>query len=149
MSLDLNRYNEKVKDWMTDALQEMKSTGSGMNIVHRSNSPSKGDSLAKLRAKEHYDEGVIDRIGFKMNRSLIWTHKGAGKGRGGSVGSSWLDKQGARRKTDPGSFGKMGTGTRVAKPWFTQVIESSAGVDELATIAAEELGSAITNKLFI
>jgi hypothetical protein len=43
----------------------------------------------------------------------------------------------------------MGTGGRKAKPWFTQVIESSAGVDELATIAAEEIGSAITNKLFI
>jgi hypothetical protein len=58
-----------------------------MGIEHRSNSPSKGDSLAKLKAKEHYDSGAVDRIGFKMNRSLIWTHKGAGKGRGGSKGS--------------------------------------------------------------
>jgi hypothetical protein len=134
---------------MQSALRDMKTTGAGMNIVHRSNSPSKGDSLAKLKAKEHYDDGSIDRIGFKMNRSLVYTHKGAGKGRGGSKGSSWFDARGNRKTTNPESLGKMATGGRKAKPWFNQFIESPAGVDDLATIAAEEIGSAITNKLFI
>jgi hypothetical protein len=149
MSLDLNRYNERVKDWMQLAIQDMKSNGAGMNIVHRSNSPSKGSSLDKLKAKEHFDNGAIDRIGFKMNRSLIWTHKGAGKGYGGSKGSSWRDGQGNRKSTAAASLGKAGSGARTAKPWFSQFIESPNGVDDLATIAAEELGSAITNKLFI
>jgi hypothetical protein len=149
MTLDLNRYNDRVKDWMQLALQDMKTNGAGMNIVHRENSPSKGPSLDKLKAKEHFDDGAIDRIGFKMNRSLIWTHKGAGKGRGGTKGSSWTDAHGNRKTTDPDSLGKMATGGRTAKPWFTQFIESPAGVEDLATIAAEELGSAITNKLFI
>lgn len=127
----------------------MKAAGNGMSIVHRADSPSRGASLPKLKAKEHYDDGGIDRIGFKMNRSLIWTHKGAGKGRGGTQGSSWMDPHGTRKSTDPKSFGKMGTAGRTAKPWFNQFIESPAGVDELATIAAEEIGSAVTNKLFI
>jgi hypothetical protein len=149
MPLNLDRYNQRVKDWTQNALVEMKSAGDGMGIEHRPNSPSPSASLPALKAKQHYQDGTIDRIGFKMNRSLIWTHKGAGRGKGGIKGSNWTNAKGERKTTNPESLGKMGTGGRKAKPWFNQFIESSDGVDELATIAAEELGDAITNKLFI
>ena len=74
---------------------------------------------------------------------------GAGKGRGGSKGSRWVDKYGNSKKTNPESLGKMGTGGRVAKPFINQVLESDKGIDQLATIAAVQIGDAVTGNLFI
>jgi hypothetical protein len=127
----------------------MQATGSQMGISHRANSPSPGDSLAKLKSKVTIKNGVVSVIGFKMNRSLIWTHVGAGKGRGGSSGSSWIDAQGNRKKTNPESLGKMGTQGRTAKPWFNKFMEGPEGLDDLATIVASELGDAIVGKILI
>lgn len=149
MALNLDRYNERIKSWATDALQGLENTGRGMNIVHREDSPSKGESLAKLKARFHTADGGIDRVGIKLNRSLVWTHKGAGKGRGGSIGSTWLNEKGERKKTNPKSRGKLGTGGRVAKPWFNTFMEGQQGVDELATIVAVETGDSIINQMAI
>lgn len=93
--------------------------------------------------------GIIEVVSFRFPRSLIWPHKGAGKGRGGTKGSVWYDALGIKHSTNPKSFGKMGAGGRVAKPWFNDTMESSAGVDELATIVATTTGDAIVNNLLI
>jgi hypothetical protein len=149
MALNLDRFNTRVKDWTSTALAEMKSAGGSMGIEHRPNSDSPGSSLSKLKAKEHLTDGAIDRIGFKLNRSLVWTHYGAGKGRGGVVGSSWTTKDGQRKNTNPDSLGKMGSGSRKAKPWFNSVLQGGSGIEELADIAAEELAAEVTNKILI
>lgn len=149
MPLNLERYNNRISSWTDDALKGLEQTGHGMNIVHREDSPSKGESLSKLKARLHNKDGGIDRIGIQLSRSLIWTHKGAGKGRGGTVGSNWTNSKGERRETNPKSLGKMGTGGRVAKPWFNQFMEGAEGVEELGDIVAEETGDAIVNNILV
>jgi hypothetical protein len=148
MPLNLDRYNQRIVNWTRNAEIGLKAQGNSLGIVHRSNSPSKGASLPKVKGKEHYEAGGVDRIGFKMNRSLVWTHKGAGKGKGGTVGSSWTNRQGEKKETASSSLGKMGTGNRKKKPWFDEFMNAPAGVEDLATIAAEELGDAVIADTF-
>lgn len=149
MPLKLDRYNNRIKDWAAGALQGLEQSGRGLGIEHRADSPSKGDSLDKLKARFASEQGGISRIGIQLNRSLVWTHKGAGKGRGGVQGSVWYNQKGEAKKTSPKSFGKMGTAGRVAKPWFNRYMEGQEGVEELATIVAEETGDAIINNMII
>ena len=120
-----------------------------MGIVHRAGSPSKGESLNRLTAKFSSADGGIEKIAFKLRRSLIWPHKGAGKGMAGRVGSTWYNKKGEKKTTDPKSFGKMATGSRKAKPWFNQYMEGQHGVEELATLVAEETGDTIVNNILV
>jgi hypothetical protein len=149
MAIDLTRQNDRVIDWANRSVGRMKSGGNALGIVHRSNSPSPGSSLDKIADKFRYKDGVIEVISFRFPRSLVWPHKGAGKGMGGSKGSTWTDQQGNRHTTKASSFGKAGTGSRRPKPWFNQAVEGATGVEELATIVAEETGDAISNNLLI
>lgn len=147
MALDFDEFNGQVKDWARGRVQVMRTTGTGMGIHHRQNSPSTGASLEKLRAGFKYQAGAVSVISFRFPRQLIWTHKGAGKGRGGAIGSTWVDKYEATHRTNPKSLGKMGTGGRKAKPWFTQSLDSAGGVETLADLVAENLGATITNNI--
>ena len=149
MAINFDKQNERVLGWMQRTEASLKGNSSALGITHRANSPSNGSSVAKIKAKEKAVGGIIERISFKFPRTLIWTHKGAGKGRGGLKGSVWYDRLGIRHSTNPESLGKMNTGGRQAKPWFDNTIEASTGVDELATIVAEESGDAIVNNLLI
>lgn len=147
--MDFDKGNDRIKDWTQSALQGMKSLGASLSIEHRANSPSKRDSLKNLRSRFGFSDGMIYRIGVRLNRSLIYTHKGAGKGRAGLKGSSWLDAEGARKKTNTASLGKAGTEGRTAKPWFNDYMDSPQGMDQLGEIVAEEQGNAIMNNLSI
>jgi len=149
MALNFEKQNERVIEWGDRTTARFANIGNALGIVHRADSPSSGASLSKIKDKFKYKDGIIEVVSFKFPRSLIWPHKGAGKGMGGNKGSSWVDKYGQRHTTDSKSFGKAGTGNRRAKPWFNQTIEGVKGVDELATIVAEETGDAIVNNLFI
>lgn len=149
MAINFDKQNERVIGWAQRTSAAMKATGNALGISHRANSPSPGSSLDRIADRVGYKGTIIERISFKFPRTLIWTHKGAGKGRGGLLGSTWYDKYGLKHTTNPNSLGKMDTGGRKAKPFFNDVIESPTGVDELANIVAEESGDAIINKLFI
>jgi hypothetical protein len=149
MPINLDRYNERVRDWGRNILSQISARAAANSISHRSNSPSSGSSIAKIRDRYRMRAGAIDQVGIKFPRTLIYTHKGAGKGRGGNTGSRWVDKYGATKSTNPASKGKMGSGGRKEKPFFNQALESAAGVEDLATIVAEETGDAIMNKMFI
>lgn len=149
MALDLDKYNDAVISWTRDIKGLFISRGESMGIVHRPDSPSPGASLNKFRERFRSNGGAISRVSISFPRVLIYTHKGAGKGRGGTKGSRWVDKYGNSKKTDPRSFGKMGTGGRTAKPFINDVLASPQGVDELATIAARELGDVLVGNLFI
>lgn len=127
----------------------LKGTSTALGITHRANSPSDGSSVAKIKSREKRKGDIIEVLSFKFPRQLIWTHKGAGKGRGGLLGSVWYDRLGIKHSTNPDSLGKMGTGGRVAKEWFKNTIEAPDGIEELATIVAEESGDAIVNNLLI
>ncbi len=149
MKIDFDQQNTRVIGWADKTESGLKGKTSALGITHRSNSPSPSSSVAKIKNKVTYRSGIIEIVSFKFPRSLIWPHKGAGKGMGGSSGSVWYDKLGIRHSTDPDSLGKMGTGSRQEKPWFNSVMEEPTGVDELATIVAEESGDAIVDNLLI
>lgn len=149
MPLDLTRYNDRIRDWTRDTINRMQAQANAMDIQHRAGSPSPSASMPKLKDKYRISDGGIDQTSIRFPRSLIWTHKGAGKGRGGTVGSKWTDKYGATKTTNDNSKGKMGTAGRKAKPFFNKVIDGANGVEELATIVAEETGDAIINQMFI
>lgn len=149
MALDLNQYNEAVRNWDIQSNQDVKTRAGGYGITHRNNSPSPGSSVNKFRSKLFLRAGQIVHISKTFPREVIWVHKGAGKGRGGTKGSRWTDKYGNKKKTKPSSLGKMGTDGRTAKPFVNDSLEGPAGVETLATIAAEYLGDALTGSLFI
>jgi hypothetical protein len=149
MPINLDRYNERVRNWGHNIVSQMSARAAAHSISHRSNSPSPGSSIYKVKDRYRSRAGAIDQVGIKFPRTLIYTHKGAGKGRGGTKGSRWVDKYGVTRSTNPASKGKMGSGGRTEKPFFNEALEGSAGVEELATIVATETGDAIMNKMFI
>lgn len=147
--LKLDNYNAGVKEWADEIKSLFKSTGARFGIIHRENSPSPGPSINKFRNRFFSQDGAIAKIGITFPRSLIYPHKGAGKGRGGAQGSRWVDRYGNAKKTNPTSLGKMGTGGRKAKPFINEALDSEQGVNKLATLAAEHLGDALVGNLFI
>lgn len=149
MIIDLTRRDNRIREWTKDIILKIQARGSMLNISHRTDSPSSGASLPKLKDRYRSRDGAIVQTSIRFPRQLIWTAKGAGKGRGGVKGSRWTDKYGNAKTTDPNSLGKMGTGGRVAKDFFNSVIEGPGGIDELATVVAEETGDAIVNNMFI
>ena len=149
MKIDFDKQNTRVITWADKTVTGLRGQGNALGITHRSNSPSPGPSLNKIRNKVTYRGGIIEIVSFKFPRSLVWPHKGAGKGMGGSQGSVWYDSLGIKHSTDPDSLGKMGSGNRTPKPWFNDVMEQPTGVDELATIVAEESGDAIVNNILL
>lgn len=149
MQLDYSTYNERVQQWGKETLQAVQSEAKSQGIEHRSNSPSKGASLPKLKDKYAFKDSEINKVSIKFPRALIYTHKGAGKGRAGSVGSRWVDKYGNTKTTNPKSMGRLATGGRKAKPFFNNILDSEKGVEQLAIIVAEETGNSIINKMLI
>lgn len=149
MPIDLDKHNEAVKEWSDQLIPVLKNKAAGYGVTHRADSPSSGSSMAKLRNRTFTKDGAINRVSVGFPRTLIYTHKGAGKGRGGSKGSRWVDKYGNAKKTNPKSFGKMGTAGRTAKPFINDALDGPEGVDKLATISAEHLGDALVGSLFI
>lgn len=149
MLINLDKYNEAVRDWDTRNNQDIRQRAGGYGITHRNNSPSPSSSISKFKSRLFSQNGQIVRVSKTFPRELIWTHKGAGKGRGGTKGSRWIDKYGNRKSTNPASLGKMGTDGRTAKPFINDSLEAPNGVEELATIAAEQLGDALVGSLFI
>ena len=150
MKLDLDRYNERIKETGKEVLNDIKQRANSEGIEHREDSPSKGSSVAALKNSYKQHDGTVDQISIKVRRSLIiGPHKGAGKGRGGSTGSKWVDKFGVTKSTNPKSLGKQGTGGRKAKPFINDVLEGPNGVDKIAAVAAEELGDAIVGKMLV
>jgi hypothetical protein len=149
MPLDLEAYNTEIKSWLDNATTRMKSAGSSQGVQHRKGSPSSSPSLNKVSNRVKLNDGAISVLSIRFPRQLIWTMKGAGKGRAGSKGSSWLDKYGTTKKTNPESFGKMATGGRREKQFINQELDGPEGIELLATIAAEKMGAAITSNLFV
>jgi hypothetical protein len=145
--IDFDQYNQEVREWATRMRSTIQTTGAGMGIRHRSNSPSAVPSLPRLRTGFKNQAGAIEVISFQFPRSLIWTHYGAGKGMAGTAGSSWVDRHGNPKKTNGRSTGKMGTGSRSPKPWLSRPLSASTGVDALADIAAKGIGATVADHI--
>lgn len=151
MALNSEKYNEAVKAWGATARTQLQATGTSLGIEHRSSSPSNGDSLSKIKDKYGQDNtGFINKVIFSsINRSLIYTTYGAGKGRGGLKGSRWIDKLGNRKSTNLASLGKAGTGGRTAKPFIDKTLGGADGIEALADIVAEHQVDAIIDNIYV
>jgi hypothetical protein len=149
MSLDFEEYNNEIKNWGRQARQLIQREGTTEGVTHRPTSPSPSDSLARIRDSYGQQAGLVSRISFKFPRSLVYTMKGAGKGMAGNKGSRWIDKHGAAKKTNPASLGKMDTGGRKAKPFLNKALSAPAGLDQLADIAAEQLGNVVVKNILV
>jgi len=149
MAVDIDGFNESVQQWTKETESLLKNTAHSFGIQHRSQSPSKRDSVNQIKGSVRKAGGITNRVGFKFPRHLVFVHKGAGRGYGGAKGSRWVDARGVSHKTNPKSLGKQGTGNRREKPWLNSALGGPEGVDKLATIAAEQLGDYITGNFLI
>ena len=128
---------------------DIKQRGHQYGIRHRANSPSKSESLSKVRMRTGLKEGTVNRVGYTFPRTLIYPHSGSGKGQGGIKGSRWQNRYGETVKTNPRSLGKAGTGNRQAKPFIDEALHGPEGVVKITEIAAVEMGASVTGNLFI
>lgn len=138
-----NAEQEKiVKKWSGETLQSVKSSYlSLINSRKRS-----GDGFDTLKVSHKMDHGEVSRVSFKMARHLVFVHGGFGKGIGGKKGSSWLDKSGSRKKTDPKSLG-ANKGRRKAKEWLNPVLDRE--LPKLADSLLEEKIDTAVKAIFL
>lgn len=125
---NIDQQNDAVKEWTKSTLVEIK------NRYQRLISGDSGAGLKSLKTSTRKNFGEISSVSFKFDRYLVFVNKGAGKGYGGSKGSSWYDKLGNKHTTNSNSLSKMGTGNRRAKDWINPVIDEQ--VPKLAAIVA-------------
>lgn len=116
--------NKRVQDVTAEAMTKMKAAVSSTGFKG-------GKTSASFRKKE----GLINRIGFRFPRALVFREKGAGKGKGGNKGSQWTNDRGEKIKTNPKSLGKMNTGSRRAKPLIDPIIDDFC--EELTAAVAD------------
>lgn len=87
--------------------------------------------IDSLKHNVRYQSGVPESIGVKFARTGIYVARGAGKGFGGTKGSTWRTSKGEKRRTNPESLGKAGTGTRQEADWITAPFSAAEkGVEE-------------------
>jgi hypothetical protein len=135
---DIELQNSEVQAWFTDTLRAVKARYT--QLIHN---PGRGS----ISGSTHSSYGEIDRVSFRFKRYLIYVHKGAGRGQGGSKGSQWTDPHGNKRSTNPLSFGKMNTGRRHAEEWLNPVLDTE--VPKLADIVANCQANAVVKAIRI
>ncbi len=109
-------FNADVAKWTREQSASLRS--SVAQTINRNISLSQS-----IQGKVYRKNKEAQRIGFSFLREGIYIHKGAGRGQGGLVGSSWIDPQGRRKKRAPESAGKMATGNRQENKWFDTVMD--------------------------
>ncbi len=149
MPLSSEQYNSRITSWVESIRKDIQRGAERHDVKHVSRSPSPSPSVPKIRHKLFKQRDAISKITITYPRELVWTMAGAGKGHGGLKGSRWIDKYGAKQTTDPKSLGKAGTGSRKAKPFMQEALESETGIDELSNIVAEETGEIITGDIVL
>lgn len=146
MALSFEIQNIKVEAWATDAEKSIKQAAAGYGIKHRASSPSPSASVPKIKARLKFADAAVRAIAFSFPRSVVYPHTGAGKGMGGKKGSQWFTAGGVRKRTNPASLGKAGTGNRKEKPFINDVLNRRVPV--LADIVAETSADIVTANLF-
>ena len=121
----LTAYNQAVAKWQNSVAAQLRAAVASRSM-----------RIARELQPRTYTgrDGLIDRLGFSFPRHGIYIHKGAGRGQGGTIGSSWTILKringvevstGIIRHTDPNSLnGTQGEGNRQAYEWFDPVIRN-------------------------
>lgn len=114
----LAQYNSEVSGWTRDTQRKVKN-----QVLRLVLNVGPGYNQQKTSVRKYY--GEANRISFSFPYYMVFVHKGAGRGYGGSKTGKFTNKFGGKTLTNSLSAGKMGTGKRVAKPWFNPVIEQA------------------------
>lgn len=137
--LEQQKYNSDLGRWGRNtrnrALQE----------VQKITKKYSGHSRSDLKSSTRKFYGEVNRISFSFPVYMVFVHKGAGRGYGGSKTGLFSSAQGGKGVTNPKSMGKMGTGLRQPKPWFNPIIEQE--YDKLAGIVAEYKGNRVLKEV--
>jgi len=110
-------FNRNAAGWGRDSQLKMK------NQVLRLAVHADGPGYTNLKTGIQLYLGEASKIWFSFPYYMIFFHKGAGRGYGGSKSGLFTRGDGSKGVTSPGSKGKMGTGKRHPSPWFNPVIE--------------------------
>lgn len=122
---------QTIKDWTGDTREMLRARAPSLTGVGRRSFKSR----VKVRNLETY------AITFNFERYVAWVDKGASRGHGGAKGSTWYDKKGERKRTNPASFGKMNSGNRPAEPFINETIEERLPV--LAGLLSQALADSV------
>jgi len=136
----VNRFNSGVSAWADKVAKELRNSAQATFGTRDAKyvtalQPRLSDSI---RPNIRFDKKFMletRSVGFSSARHGVCLHYGAGTGFGGNKGSSWTDRHGNLKKTNPASLGKAGTSPRNEAHWFNSVIERNA--KELTDITAE------------
>ena len=110
-------YNKDVRNWSADTKRKIK------REVLQLTAKYSGQGYAKQEAKTRLYAGEASKITFSFPYYMVFVHKGAGRGYGGSISKKFTNAKGGKSGTNPLSFGRMGSGKRKPKPWFNPIIE--------------------------
>lgn len=131
----LSKYNQDITKWGQTTKRELKLQVLQLTTKHS----GKGERDQKVSVKKYM--GEASKINFSFPYYMVFVHKGAGRGYGGSKTGSFTTASGSKRSTNRNSMGKMGTGRRVPKPWFNPVLEKN--FPDLANLVAEYHGGKV------
>lgn len=129
-----SKYNKDVGQWTSQTRRIMKNEVLRLVI-------SKGPGYKNLQSSVQKYRGEASKLGFLFPYYMVFVHKGAGRGYGGNKTGFFSRKNGSKGETNKASMGKMGTGKRIAKPWFNPVIEKR--FPELANLVADYKGNSV------
>lgn len=115
------QFNEKVRGWTISVRQRM---AANAPVSSGADSPFRKEEHLKGSIKHliNITDGAASRIKFEFARHGVFVHYGAGRGYGGTKGTTWKNRLGFMKKTSIASRGKMGSG-RQAVNWFDNEIE--------------------------
>lgn len=151
--LNLDAFNADVRGWGQATLVALK--GSAVRVGSR----GAGTLVRTLKARYFVRYGEVYGLGFQFPRHGVFAEKGARRGHGGTKGSRWYranlvgkdkngkPKTGGWQRTNPRSFGKMGTGRSPEVPWLNPIIQ--ARMDELADKVAGHYAEMALNSILI
>ncbi len=112
-------YNKEVEEWSADSRRMLRT-----NIAYFvENDIALSDSIRDNVYYNRRGGKEAQRVGFSFLREGVYIHKGAGRGQGGVIGGSWIDRHGKRKTRAASSAGKMGKGNRYNQEWFDTVID--------------------------
>jgi hypothetical protein len=114
----LAEYNSGVTGFTRDTTRKLKNRVLRLVL-------SIGHGYNDLKGSTKSYMGEKNKISFTFPYYMVYVHKGAGRGYGGIKSGEFTNKFGGKSITSLASKGKMGTGRRVAKPWFNPVIEEA------------------------
>jgi hypothetical protein len=123
---DIDAFNSEVGKWAKDSRVDIVNEIKSLGILHHEYSKSPVPAERALRMSLRNKVGVVNRIGFKMPRHMVFVHKGVGRGT---------------------KISQVGSTKRVPKPWFNPVIERN--LPKLVDIVADHQGTMILNAVMI